>query len=302
MTRAILSCLSLATASLDLTAMANAETVRVLDQMVIGETRLLGEKIGEFSSLVALPDGAGLLGVSDRGYIAEIAVETAQDKLTRVEVIAIHTLTGPDGAPVSDADFSPEAAALLPNGGLAIVDEATARVAVFNAQGAWLRDELLPQALRDVKRQASEKDGVEALAWTDPTGFIAMTEEPQSGQARNTHTIQTALAGAWTVQVAGQESVSIKGMEVAGGRLFVLERTRDDTTDALYPFVRVLDLAACAAAAACSGDTHPIIPLGGITDADFEGIAALSDNRFLIVSDDKIDGDLRSVFVLLQVE
>jgi hypothetical protein len=292
--------LMLGSACLWAAGIGRAETVRVLDRIVMGETRLQGEKIGEFSALVALPDGSGLIGVSDRGYIAEFAVEIAGEKLSRVEVTAIHILTGQDGAPVADTGFSPEAATVLPEGGLAIVDETTARVVVFGATGAWLRDELLPEALRDVARQASDKDGVEALAWTKATGFIAVTEEPHAGQPRNIHTIHTALAGAWTMQAAGPESVSIKGMETSGDRLFVLERTRDDTTQALYPFLRVLDLAECLAAA-CDGTTHPI-PVTGITDADFEGIAALGDGRFLIVSDDKIGNDLRSVFVLLQVE
>jgi hypothetical protein len=306
MTRAMLSRLSrhwalkLGTACLWMSGIAHAETVSVLDQLILGETRLQGEKIGEFSSLVALPDGSGLIGISDRGYIAEIAVGITGEKLSRVEVTAIHILTGQDGAPVADAGFSPEAATFLPDGGLAIVDETTARVAVFDLMGAWLRDDLLPEALSDVTRQASDKDGVEALAWTEATGFIAVTEEPQAGQTRDTHTFHTALAGAWTIQTAGPESVSIKGMEVAGAHLFVLERTRDNMTDALYPFVRIVDLAECQATT-CDGKPHPI-PVTGITDADFEGIAALGGDRFLIVSDDKIDGDLRSVFVLLQVE
>jgi hypothetical protein len=280
--------------------LAQAETLRVLDQQVMGEFRLQCEKIGEFSSLVALPDGARLIGISDRGYLAEIAVEITDDRLARVEVTAIHILTGANGTPVADADFSPEAAALLPDGALAIVDETTARVAVFDLTGAWLRDDLLPQSLRDVTLQASDKDGVEALAWTAETGLIAMTEEPQARAARNAHLIQTGLTGTWTLHVEGPESVSIKGMEVADGQLVLLERTRDDVTDALFPFVRIIDLADCAAAAACGGTTYPI-PVAGITDADFEGIAALGDGRFLIVSDDRIDGTLRSVFVLFEV-
>lgn len=287
-------------ACLSASSAGHAETVRVLDQVVLGETRVQGEKIGEFSSLVTRPDGSGLIGISDRGYIADIAVEIAGDKLSRVEVTDLHILTGQDGAPVADTGFNAEAATFLPDGSLAIVDETTARVAVFDTQGAWLRDDLLPQALRDVTQQASDKDGVEALAWTEATGFIAVTEEPHRGEARNTHTLHSASAGAWTLQATGPQAMSIKGMEVAGDRLIVLERTRDKATDALYPFLRVLDLSACQSAA-CDGTTHPI-PASGITDADYEGIAALGKDRFLIVSDDKIDKDLRSVFVLLQVD
>ena len=294
-------CLALVLGPAGLAPMASAETVRVLDHLVIGESRLAGKKIGEFSSLVARPDGGGLLAVSDRGYLAGIAAEITGDRLTGVRITAIHILTGPDGAPVADSGFSAEAAAFLPDGALAIVDEAAARLAVFDTGGAWLRDEALPVALRDVSRQASDKDGVEALAWTETTGFIAMTEEPQAGRPRDSHRIETALAGAWAMETAGPEAVSIKGMEAGADRLFILERTRDSGTDTLRPFLRVIDLAECRARSACAGTTYPLA-VEGITDADFEGIAHLGNGRFLMVSDDRIDGDLRSVFVLLRVE
>jgi uncharacterized protein YjiK len=280
---------------------ARSESVRVLDHIVIAETKVQGEKIGEFSALVAAPDDNGLIAVSDRGYLARLAVTISGDALAAVEVVSVHVLTGPDGGELRDENFSPEAAAILPDGMLAIVDEAEAKLKVFDTQGVWLRDELLPEGLRDTALQASEKDGVEALAWTEATGFIAMTEEPHLGQPRNLHSAHSSLAGVWAIAAEGTESVSIKGMEISDGRLLVLERTRHDVTDALTPFLRILDPVVCAAAQGCTGTTHPIA-VESLTDADFEGIAALGGGRFLIVSDDKIDGDLRSVFVLLAID
>jgi Esterase-like activity of phytase len=281
-------------------APAMAETVRVLDHLIMGEQRFGGEKIGEFSSLVRAPDGNGLLAVSDRGYIARLKVTIDDARLTSVAVTELHPLTGPEGAAMPKG-FSPEAAAVLPDGNLAVVDEATATLHVFDATGAWLFDDLLPPPLRDVALQASAKDGVEALAFTAATGAIAVSEEPYLGEPRNRHLLHSTFAGSWVIKVDGPESTSIKGLEVEGDTLFVLERTRDDVTDALYPFLRILDLAECQAAMACTGTAHPL-NIGILTDADFEGIAALGGGRFLIVSDDKIDGVLRSVFALLAVE
>jgi Esterase-like activity of phytase len=289
-------CLSLALTA----APAMAETVRVLEHLIMDEQRLGGEKIGEFSSLVRAPDGNGLLAVSDRGYIARLNVTIDDDRLTAVAVTELHPLTGPEGAAMRKG-FSPEAAAVLPDGNLAVVNEATAALHVFDTTGALLFDDLLPPPLRDVALQASAKDGVEALAFTAATGAIAVSEEPYLGEPRNRHLLHSAFAGSWVINVDGPESTSIKGLEVEGDKLFVLERTRDDVTDALYPFLRILDLAECQAAMACTGTAHPLT-IGTLTDADFEGIAALGGGRFLIVSDDKIDGVLRSVFALLAVE
>ena len=90
-------------------------------------------------------------------------------------------------------------------------------------------------------------------------------------------------------------------VEAVGARLFILERTRDNVTDALTPWLRIVNLQGCAASLPCTGTQLPI-PVEGITDADFEGLTSLGDALFLMVSDDKIDGDLRSVFVLFRVE
>jgi hypothetical protein len=280
---------------------ANAENLRVLDQLVLGETRISGEKIGEFSAMVRDPAGSGVLAISDRGYIAEFALEIADDRLARLEPVAVHVLTAADGTDMRDKDFNAEGAALLDDGSIAIVDEAGPTLAVFDRTGKWLRDEALPLAVQHSSRQASDKDGIEAISWTVDTGFLAMTEEPQLGEPRNLHTLHSILAPSVQISVPEEESISIKSMEAVGTRLFILERTRDDVTDALTPWLRIVDLPDCAASAFCTGTQLPIT-VEGITHADFEGLAELRDGLFLMVSDDKIDGDLRSVFVLFRVE
>ncbi|MCU0829471.1 MAG: hypothetical protein MUE52_19325 [Tabrizicola sp.] len=172
---------------------------------------------------------------------------------------------------------------------------------VFDRSGAWLRQEKLPADLQDATRQSSPKDGIEALAWTEATGFLAMLEEPAMGEPRNDHRLHSTQAGVIAMDLPGTESISIKGMEIAGNTLLILERTRDDASDALYPYLRRADLAACLALASCTGKSTPI-PVPDISDADFEGLALLPDGHLLIVSDDKIDGRVRSVFALLRLE
>ncbi len=283
------------------TVSAKAETLQVLDQLVLGETRMSGEKIGEFSAMVRDPDGGGVLAISDRGYIAKVAVDTTGDRLARLELQSVHVLTDADGTELRDLDFNAEGATLLGDGSIAIVDETGPKLAVFDRTGKWLRDEMLPPAVQDATQQASDKDGIEAIGWTAGTGFLAMTEEPQLGQPRHLHTLHSNLADPVQISVPGEESVSIKSMEAVGPRLFILERTRNNETDALTPWLRIVGLQDCPAPAPCTGTQLPI-PVEGITNADFEGLAALGEGLFLMVSDDKIDGDLRSVFVLFRVE
>lgn len=278
-----------------------AETVTVLGQVVLGESKLDGEKIGEFSALVRDPVGAGVLGISDRGYMARLEIGMTDGRLTRVTPASVHVLTGSDGGAMRDQEFNPEGAALLGDGTVAVVSESGPRLSVFDLQGNWLRDEALPAPLQDASLQASEKDGIEAVAWTAANGFIAMVEEPQSGQPRDLHALHSTLSGSVDFSTGQEDSISIKAIETLGNRMVILERTRDDVTEAMQPWLRLIDIDTCLGQALCETQQLPIA-LNGLSDADFEGLVALDDTTFLMVSDDKIEGDLRSVFVLLRIE
>lgn len=280
---------------------AHGQDLHLVDVAVVDDLRVDGEKFGEFSALVADPAGGGVIAVSDRGYLARIGVATDGGRLSLTLPETLQVLTGPEGNPVRDADFNPEGAALLADGTIAIVSESGPTLAVFDQSGAWLRHEKLPAGLQDATRQSSPKDGIEALAWTEATGFLVMLEEPAMGELRNDHRLHSTQAGVIAMDLPGTESISIKGMEIVGHTLLILERTRDDASDALYPYLRRADLAACLAAASCTGTSTPI-PVPDISDADFEGLALLPDGHLLIVSDDKIDGRVRSVFALLRLE
>lgn len=281
-----------------LAAMASpalAQTVTPAGHVILGETRLDDEKIGEFSAMVRAPDGDGVIAISDRGYLAHLKVEITDGQLTAVQPVSIHVLTGPEGS-MRDQGFNPEGAALMDDGMIAIVSEEGPQLAVFDTDGQWQRDEPLPEALQ----RAARKDGIESLAWTSAAGFISMTEEPQQGP-RDIHHIHTTLAGSTSFKSGAGDPVSIKGMETVGDRLLMLERTRDKEAATLTPFLRIIELTACLGQPECQTQQLPL-SVEGVMDADFEGIAMLDDNTFLMVSDDKIRGDLRSVFALFKVE
>ena len=108
-----------------------AETVTVLGQVVLGETKLDGEKIGELSALVRPPDDEGVLATSDRGYMARLAIGMTDGRLTRITPVSVDVLTGSDGGAMRDHDFNPEGAALPDDDTIAIVSEVGPRLAVL---------------------------------------------------------------------------------------------------------------------------------------------------------------------------
>lgn len=118
---------------------------------------------------------------------------------------------------------------------------------------------------------------------------------------RTTQTIYAATGESFAYDTTQTGTTSIKAMSaLPDDRLLVLER--DVATDgvSLIPWVRMLDPAACDKDRLC--DTLVAkVEIPEISDADFEGLAQLTDDLFLIVSDDKIGNDHRSVFGLLRI-
>lgn len=279
----------------------SAQTVRVLGQVILGEMRIDGERIGEFSALVRDPDGTDILAISDRGYMARLDLTIVGDRLVAVNPISVHVLKAADGTDMRDQDFNPEGAALLDDGTIAIVSEDGPRLAVFDAHGVWLRDEGLPVPVQNAARQASVKDGLEALAWNAASGYMSITEEPQIGHERGSHILYRSLQDPIPFSSGNPDFVSIKGMDTTRHGLVLLERSRDDVTRAIQPWLRLIDFDDCWGQGLCKTIQLPIL-LDGLADADFEGLAGVDETTFLMVSDDKIDGDLRSVFVLLRIE
>jgi Esterase-like activity of phytase len=193
--------------------------------------------------------------------------------LKAVSVAEVKVLSGPGGAPVRDQGFNPEGAALTAEGNIAIVSEAGPKLSVFSREGIWLRDEPLPDGVRNAALQKSTKDGLESLGWSERTGFITAVEEPQQGEPRDRHTLYSSRAGSLQFSTQGMDNTSIKAIETAEGSAYILERTVAKTTGAKRQWLRRLSVDGCFRSPDC-GESRIPLPETGFPDADFEGLAA----------------------------
>lgn len=275
--------------------------VEVLGHRVLPQTELDGLKFAELSALAFDAESSALYGVSDKAILFRIGFAHDKGTITELTPQAGWRLLDEDGTAMKSAGFNPEGAHLRTDGGLLIVSENGPRAGLFDLQGKWLEAVELPQALRDPSLQRSEKDGLESLAEHPVHGLLSATEEPQAAEDREHHTIHAADGRSFSYDTADIGKTNIKSLSVDdAGRLLVLERHRVAGSEQLQPYLRLLDPAACTEGGDCA-TTKAGFSLPGFEDADFEGMTALGDDLYLIVSDDKIDGAQRSVFAVLRV-
>lgn len=287
------------------TLAVNAEpmSARVLDHRVLPEIDVNGETMAELSGLAYDPQTQTVYAVSDRATLFSLAFSTDGETITALEPQAAAALTDADGNALAEQGFGPEALMLRPDetGALnfAILSESGPRAALFKRDGGWLAEIDLPSAVRDSSRQAGKNRGLESIAHHPELGLVTLPEEPFEPAQRTAHTLY-AEGGetlSWSSEDIGASRV--KAMTaLPDGRLLVLERIKEDK--ALVPYLRLVDPAVCAADTLCK--TQAVrLDVPGIDDADFEGIVAVSPSLFLLVSDDRIKKEQRSVFALVDV-
>jgi len=275
--------------------------VEVLDTAILEEPKVNGLKVAELSGLAYDRKNQRLFAVSDKGRIFEFALDLSDDRLAGLRPLHGRNLVDAEGAKMRDSGFNAEGMALADDGTIMIVSEAGPRISRFSLDGKWLEDLPVPAGLADPSGQRSEKDGLESLALHQKFGLLTMPEEPLAAQPRTIHTVYSWKGDRFAFDTSDLGTTSIKAMEaLPDGRIAMIERDVSAADNSLIPWLRILDPGNCASDGICATELARI-EVPGIKDADYEGLAQISDNLFLIVSDDKIASTHRSVFGLLRV-
>ncbi len=280
---------------------AHELTVRAMDHLVVTSQTHPDLPLREVSALTWDEQDGTLLAVSDRNDLYHLSLGPDHDRI-ELTLTAQVRLSDETGQRLRGRHFSAEGAAMAEpgSGRIAILSEMPPRLSLFDRQGRHLRDLPLSNEVRDVARLRSEGNGLESLALHPTLGYLVAPEKPLADQPRLTHVIYGTDGPALAFHSGEAGSTRIKAMEtLPDGRLLILERDRmDDMT--IRPFLRVIDPAACPVADPCSMQAVPL-DLPPPFDADFEGLAWLGANRVLLASDDRIDGEFRTVFALIEL-
>ncbi len=288
------------------TLLADTLQVDVLDVVILPETRLVGIKVSEISGIAWDADAGVLWAVTDKARLIRFQLSIDGDRIATFQAETAIALTDTAGTKIDNDFFNPEGMAIIngsdgdpANAEFAIVSELGPAIARFSTSGKWLADFEVPAPLRDPARQKSEGDGLEALTLHPVHGLVTLPEEPLLDAPRRIHTLFAGDGTSYQFSTEAVGNTSVKALEtLSNGRILLLDRMRSEDKLRLLPFLSIIDLAACKPDAPCPVVTAPVM-VPGVTDADFEGITEVSPGRFLMISDDEINGDKRTVIALV---
>ncbi|MGE0237464.1 MAG: esterase-like activity of phytase family protein [Parvibaculaceae bacterium] len=259
-------------------------------------------RIDELSGLAWDADEKLLYAVSDRGVLHHFRLRLDGEKITGIE----HVFSGPLAAPMANATATnAEGLAAVHgddgkpgNSELLIAFEDGPGIARFTPRGQWIGDVALPAPLADAKNYAKKNSRLESVAFDKTHGVLTAPERPLRDEPPSLHKIYAADGATWAFE-ASQPDGRLKAIETMAGGFLVLERTAAEG-GLRTAHLRYFDLAACAAGGHCAAPDLSV-PSDPLLADNFEGLARLSDELFLLVADrTKKDVDPAS-FVLFKL-
>lgn len=276
--------------------------VQVLDVQILPETQVDGLPMAEISGLGWDGDNGVLYGVSDRATLFRFDLDVTDDRLARLEPVAGAELRDADGEPLKSKIFDPEGMAILSSAQdgqtLLILSETGPRAAAFDGGGQMLHEVALPAGLDAALDERRGKHGPESLTVL-PDGTLVTAPEVavQLDDGGFRHDLLTGEGP--DLSFSQDAETRLKSiMTLADGRLLMLERQGKGKD--LRPNLRLLDPAGCTDDGDCPTVAMPVA-VPDVTDADYEGLTQIGDDLFLMVSDDRIKKEQRSVFVLMRL-
>ena len=288
-------------------AAAASPTLEVLDSMAIPVEGANGTRIEEFSGLSWDEDERLLYAVSDGGGLHHFQVRLDGDSIAGIVPVFSTPLAmaaeGGSGKPISNAEGittmnddngEPSDSEIL------IAFEDGPAVGRFTPQGEWIANLALPGPLGDKERYSKKNSRIEAVAFDREHGMLTAPERPLEGEPDEFHTIYAADGTTWSFE-AFQPDSRLKAIQnLPDGNLLILERTRVDKGAESTARLRYLDFGGCSAQGACRLIDLSAAPDPMLVD-NFEGLARLSEDLFLIVTDKTTKDAEPTTFVLFRV-
>lgn len=250
-----------------------------------------GARIEEFSGLAWDEDEQILYAVSDGGVLHHFRVRLNGARIEAIQPIFSAPITTATGKVFGESFTNAEGLTAV-NGDngkqsdteLLIAFEDGPAIVRFTPQGKRITDIALPGALADKGNYSKKNSRLEAVEFDKSHGVVTAPEQPLRGQPEGHHTIYATDGTTWSFAAFRPDSRLKAIQNLPDGNLLILERTREQKGGASTARLRYLDLAACSPERECTP-----IDLSAAPDAmlvnNFEGLARLSDELFLMATD-----------------
>ncbi|MGH8120673.1 MAG: esterase-like activity of phytase family protein, partial [Gammaproteobacteria bacterium] len=266
-----------------------------------------GLKVSELSGLSWDQDEGLLYALSDNGYILDLQPLFRKGELQDVLLIAGHRLLDDKGRPLKfkPADSEGVAVENARNGKqgdsrLVVSFERFPRLVRYKPDGTLEATVAMPGELEDVTRYRSENNGLESVTIHNTLGIIVGTEFPLDGSEPGTLNLYTTQGQHWAAPLHDKTYGALVDMTtLEDGRIIALERAYNGLLSGINTSLHRITLKGNTIVA---DRIYTFTPEDGLFNDNFEGLAHLDQNRFMMISDDNNHPLKRTLLVYFEIK
>jgi len=275
--------------------------IKILDSKVLTLDRIDGLKFCEISDITYDKDKDIFYALSDKGRLFKLSIMIENKKIKSIKALSGHALRSLDGKKVFGLYKDSEGMAMVGKS-LLISFERKPRLILYDEKIYPQKEISLPKPLRDIRHYRSTNYALEALTYDEEYGFITAPEYPLRSQKRGYHDIYTASGKLCTVKVDDSKQAITEMEMMPDGNLMLLLRKFSLSSFSFETTLLKVNLKE-REEGICQNDVLAWMSTKkGWHIDNFEGLTHLSDNIYLMVSDNNNNPFEKTILTLFEIK
>jgi hypothetical protein len=188
-------------------------------------------------------------------------------------------------------------------GNLYVSFERSPRIASISKKGYLGKNQTLTKELKNKKNYQGSNKIFEALAWHKKYGLLTVAEFPLYKKKTTQQTVYSLKGKKWNFQAEAYKNSAVTAIEVMDdNHLLILERAFTSVFEPMHITLKKLYLNECDKKQVCKTEVlTKYTGQTGINISNYEGLAKVGKNRYLMISDNNNKAILSTKLVYFKV-
>jgi len=280
--------------------------IKILDQKRLDFHKIKDVKFTELSDLTYDSKKKTLYLVGDKGALFTFDASFSE-KIDTCKAINAVKLTNKKGKRFKSWKRDSEGLTLDHKGRLLISFEGEAKIATFYKKdkkyGRMIKKYKLPQVLKGTQNYRSKNKSLESIAWHKKHGILTAAEWPLKKYDKKKQTVYALDGKKWHFKAEPEGKSGLCAMEVMDdGNLLVLERSYINFSSPLVITLKKVYLDNCKQKMCKTKVLAKFNSSKGWLLDNFEGMAKVGKNRYVILSDDNDNFFQQTLMIYFEVK
>jgi hypothetical protein len=272
----------------------------ILDQLSLKYNKKNGIPFSEISDIAYNEQSRELFMIGDKGYLYHFSSDFNK-KIKNLKYINGFRLKKSNG---KRKKFDSEGLTYNDKGELIVSFERKPKIYKISKKGILYSKYKLPKKLRKKSAYRDKNKMFEALAFHPKHGILTVAEYPIKNRKKREQTIYSLKGKEWDFKTEKYKNSAVTAIEVIDdGNILVLERAYSGLSNPLMITLKKVYIDNCDKKNRCKTEVLlSFDSFNGWGMENFEGLAKVGKNRFLMVSDNNDKNILPTTLIYFEVK